>query len=72
MGDASPETILESAGKTRDSSGTVKATIHVNAALLDFYRDLSWQARRNLGELIERNHDNSSAKESSRAYTGRE
>jgi hypothetical protein len=31
-----------------------KATMHVNAALLDYYRDWSWEARCNLGELIER------------------
>lgn len=31
-----------------------KATMHINAALLDFYRDWSWEARCNLGELIER------------------
>jgi hypothetical protein len=35
-------------------SHKVKATMHVNAALLDFYRDWSWEARCNLGELIER------------------
>jgi hypothetical protein len=31
-----------------------KATMHINAALMDFYRDWSWEARCNLGELIER------------------
>jgi hypothetical protein len=35
-------------------SHKVKATMHLNAVLLDFYRDWSWEARCNLGELIER------------------
>ena len=31
-----------------------KATMHVDEELLNFYRDWSWEARCNLGELIER------------------
>jgi hypothetical protein len=35
-------------------SQKLKATMHINGALLDYYRDWSWEARCNLGELIER------------------
>ena len=35
-------------------SEKAKATMHINRALLDYYRDWSWEARCNLGALIER------------------
>lgn len=31
-----------------------KVTVHINSELMDFYRNLSWEVRCNLGELIER------------------
>jgi hypothetical protein len=40
------------------ASGTrsykIKASMHVSAELIDYYRDWSWDARCTLGELIER------------------
>src|SRR5688572_9797445 len=38
--------------RTRPQKG--RATMYVNQALLDYYRDWSWDARCSLGELIER------------------
>jgi hypothetical protein len=32
----------------------LKTTVYVNADILDYYRDWSWEARCNLGELVER------------------
>jgi hypothetical protein len=37
-----------------DRSEKAKATMHISESLLNFYRDWSWEARCNLGELIER------------------
>lgn len=35
-------------------SAKAKATMHIDATLMDFYRDWSWEERCNLGQLIER------------------
>jgi hypothetical protein len=40
------------ASGTRPQKG--RATMYINQALLDYYRDWSWDARCSLGELIER------------------